>query len=250
MMNPAEFANIAESEANFWWYRGMRQIMFRMLDPVASGRAFHAVLEAGCGTGHFARELQRRYGWRMFPLDLGMEGLAYGRTYGLTRMTQADIRALPYRSGSFDAVVSMDVIVHLPRGEESQPLGEFARVLRPRGLLALRASALDMLRSNHSVHAMERQRFTRGRLVAEVEKAGLRVRRCTYVNSLLLPVAFTKFRIVEPLLGGDPDSGVKPVSRWLDTALYTPLAAEAAWVGAGFGFPAGQSLVVLAEKPD
>ena len=32
MMNPAEFANIAQSEGDFWWYRGMREILFRMLD--------------------------------------------------------------------------------------------------------------------------------------------------------------------------------------------------------------------------
>src|SRR2546426_5085286 len=29
MMNPAEFANIARAEQDFWWYRGMRQILFR-----------------------------------------------------------------------------------------------------------------------------------------------------------------------------------------------------------------------------
>ena len=32
-MNPAEFANIRQSEESFWWYRGMREILFGMLDP-------------------------------------------------------------------------------------------------------------------------------------------------------------------------------------------------------------------------
>ena len=32
-MNPAEFANIAKSEKHFWWYRGMRTILFRLVDP-------------------------------------------------------------------------------------------------------------------------------------------------------------------------------------------------------------------------
>ena len=35
MMNPAEFANIANSEEHFWWYRGMREIMFRLKFPNA-----------------------------------------------------------------------------------------------------------------------------------------------------------------------------------------------------------------------
>ena len=248
MMNPAEFANIAESEANFWWYRGMREIMFGLLDPLARRRPFGPALEAGCGTGHFARELERRYGWRMHSLDLGMEGLRYARGYGLDRLVQADIRALPYRERAFDAVVSMDVIVHLPRGEEALPLGEFARVLRPGGLLVLRVSALDFLRSRHSEHAMERQRFTRARLAAAVRAQGFSIERVTYANALLMPVALAKFRLWEPLTGQAAGSGVKPVAPWLDALLHAPLAAEARWIGAGLGFPAGQSLILIANR--
>lgn len=248
MMNPAEFANIAESEANFWWYSGMRQIMFALLDPVARQERLGPVLEAGCGTGHFSRELGRRYGWRMHSLDLAMEGLQYGRTYGLDAMVQADICSLPYRTGAFDGVVCMDVIVHLERGRERQPLEEFARVLRPGGLLALRVSALDILRSHHSQHAMERQRFTRERLEEAVGAAGLDVLRVSYANAFLLPVALFKFRVWEPLTGAQLDSGVKPVPGWLNRVLHAPLELESRWLGRGGSFPAGQSLVLLARR--
>ena len=50
----------------------------------------------------------------MFPVDLGWEGLNFARSMGLGRLTQADIARLPFESDSFDAVVSMDVIVHFP----------------------------------------------------------------------------------------------------------------------------------------
>jgi SAM-dependent methyltransferase len=248
MMNPAEFANIAKAENDFWWYRGQRRIMFGLLDPVAERRKFQRVLEAGAGTGHFAKELEQRYGWPMYPLDLGWEGLEYAKTLGVGRLAQGDIRTLPYRDGAFDAVVSMDVIVHLPRGEESKPLGEFHRVMAPGGFLALRASALDILRSHHSEFAMERQRFTRARLIGAAEAAGFRVLRCTYANSLLLPVALMKFRVIEPLFGGEPSSGVEPVAAWLDRLLYAPLAVESKLIPAGVDLPLGQSLILLAER--
>ena len=248
MMNPAEFANIAESEQNFWWYRGMRRITFAVLDPVVRGRSIRNVLEAGCGTGHFSVQLAQRYGWRMHSLDLGWEGLDFGKKLGAPRMVQADICRLPYRGESFDAVVSMDVIVHLPRGREEEPLAEFARVLQPGGLLVLRVSALDILRSNHSAWAEERQRFTRGRIVEQVRRQGLNVLRATYANSLLTPVALAKFRIWEPLSKAPPTSGVEPVAPWLNSLLYFPLTLEAAWLGAGGGFPLGQSILLLAEK--
>jgi ubiquinone/menaquinone biosynthesis C-methylase UbiE len=237
MMNAAEFANIAKAENAFWWYRGMRQIMFGLLDQTARERKFRRVAEIGAGTGHFALALQERYGWPMFPLDLGWEGLEYGKTLGVDRMVQADMCQLPYRAEAFDAVVSMDVIVHLPRGKEDEPMAEFARVLPRGGFLALRVSALDIL-----------QRFSKSRLLALAERHGFRVLRCSYANSLLMPVALFKFRVVEPLFGGEPESGVQPVAPWLDRLLYAPLAAEAKLLYSGVTLPLGQSLILLAEK--
>ena len=247
-MNPAEFANIAASEQDFWWYRGMRAILFRLLDPIARSGRFERVLEAGCGTGHLSTVFAERYRWTMFPLDLGSEGLSYARNMGVGRLTQGDIRALPFPDGAFDAVLSMDVIVHLERGREEEAIAEFARVLKPGGLLVLRASALDVLRSRHSEFAHERQRFTRARLTDAVTSRGFRVERITYLNSLLMPVALFKFRVWEPLTGAQPQSGVQSVAPWLDRLLYLPLRVEAGWIGRGGSFPAGQSLVLVGRK--
>ncbi len=133
------------------------------------------------------------------PLDLGREGLEYARGYGLQRLVQGDIMALPCAGEAFDALVSMDVLVHLRRGEEGQALSEFARVLKPGGLLVLRVAAFDALRSRHSEFVAERQRFTRAGLVRSAAVAGFEVERATYVNSLLTPVALLKFRVWEPL---------------------------------------------------
>lgn len=249
MMNPAEFANIAAIEENFWWFRGMRKILFRLLDPLAAKEKLDLVLEAGCGTGHLSREMSQRYQWRMVPVDLAAEGLAYGRSLGVASMTQADIAHLPFADRSFDAVLSMDVLVHFPRGAEGQPFSEFLRVLKPGGLLVMRVSALDILRSRHSQFAHERQRFSKTRLRQMAVEHGLDVMRLSYLNSLLSPVAFAKFRLYEPWLSSPVESGVQPVSPWLDKLLYLPLALEAEWLGAGLNFPVGQSLLMIARKP-
>jgi SAM-dependent methyltransferase len=249
-MNPAEFANIAKCERDFWWYRGMRSIFLRLLDRHLAGRKVHSVLEAGCGTGYFSSLLQNERHWPVVPMDISPEGLLYARQMGVERVVQGDTTELPFAPNTFDLVLSLDVLVHLPRGEEQRAASELARVLAPRGLLAVRAAALDSLRSSHSRFVMEHQRFTRRRLVEIFRKAGLRVRRCTYANSLLLPVAFVKFRLWEPLVGERAVSGIEPVSPWLDQLLGAPLALEAAWIGAGGGLPIGQSLLLIAEKVD
>jgi len=248
MMNPAEFEFLAAAERDFWWFRGMRRILFDLLDPWLEGRKLERVLEAGCGTAYFASLLEARYGWRLFPVDLAREGLEYGRRAGVARLAQADISRLPFANESFDAVFSMDVLVHFPPGQEAGALKELARVLAPRGLLVLRTAALNILRSRHSEFTGERQRFTRSRLKAAVERHRIRVLRLTYANSLLLPVALAKFRVWEPLLAKPPASGLTPLPRWLDRALEVPLRVESVLLRAGVNLPAGQSLILVGEK--
>ena len=247
-MNPAEFANIRQSEEHFWWYRGMRTILFRMLAPYLVNRRIQCALEAGCGTGYFSQLLQGEHRWPVVPLDYSIDGLHYARELGVHDPVQGDIRALPFATAAFDIMLSLDVIVHLQRGEEHLAAREFARVVKPGGLVVVRTSALNILRSNHGAHAHERQRFTRGRLTALFADAGIRSLRCSYANSLLMPVALAKFRIWEPLTRTPAASGVQPVAPWLDNLLHTALAVEAGWLGSGYNLALGQSLIFIGEK--
>ena len=247
-MNPAEFANIARCERDLWWYRGMRKILFGALDPWMTGRKLQRVLEVGCGTGYLSQLMQNERGWPVVPVDYSREGLAYARRMGVRRPVQADVRALPFASRAFDLVLAIDMLAHLPRGEEQDAARELARVVAPGGLLVVRASAFDFLRSRHSEFVLERQRFTRARLNALLSGAGFRILRSTYANSLLVPVAAAKFRVWEPLSRAPAHSGVEPVAPWLDRVLHAPLALEAKWIGAGRNLPVGQSLVWIGER--
>jgi SAM-dependent methyltransferase len=247
-MNPAEFGYIAAAEERMWWFRGMRAILYALLDPLAGDGGFGRVLEAGCGTGTNARALHGRYGWEITALDLAAEGLAHARRAGTARLVQANATALPFAAGSFGLVLSLDVLAHLERGEEREALREFARVLRPGGWVVVRCSALDALRSRHSEFVNERQRFTKRRLTQSLEACGFAVRRATYANSLLLPVAWAKFRLWEPWTRAAADSGVQVPSEWLNGALRTPLAVEAALIRRGINWPLGQTVIALAQR--
>ena len=246
-MNPAEFANIAKVEQEMWWFRGMNRILFRILRDYA-GPEIRNVVEGGCGTGYLSTLLARQFGWRMTAVDLSELGCGYARGLGLEHVAQADVSKMPFKDAAFDALVSMDVLVHFPRGEERGAIREFVRVVRPGGLFAIRVSALDALHSRHSDFAHERQRFTKTRLLAEARAAGIDVLRCTYLNSLLLPVSFTRFRIWEPLTRQQPASGVHEYGPVLDKLLGLPLNLEEKWLGAGLNFPLGQSLLLIGRK--
>jgi hypothetical protein len=144
--------------------------------------------------------------------------------------------------------MSFDVLQQFSAGEEKLALAELARVVEPGGMLVLRVSAFEALHSRHSEFVCEQQRFTRPQLTQLVERAGFRVLRTTYANTLLSPIAWAKFRLIEPLQSKHTESGIQPEPRWLDSILYSALAAETAWLRAGFALPFGQSLLLAAER--
>lgn len=248
-MNPAEFQHLAAAEERMWWFRGMREIFHsiaaRHLPP-----GIRDVLDAGCGTGANAEWMTRRFGWRVTGLDCAEAGLQFARArHGLAALIRGDIRALPFRDGSFDLITCFDVFVHLEPGEERRALVELARCLRGGGWLFVRAAAFRWLRSRHSEFVGEKQRFRLPQLVEAAGQAGLEPRCSTYANSLLLPVALAKFRVVEPLLRAPAASGVHLGPAWLERALGAALELEARWIGRGGRFRIGQSAVLLARKP-
>lgn len=248
-MNPSEFENLLREEDNFWWFRGMdasvEAVMLRHFRPEPR----HRILDAGCGTGRSSVRLREAFGSVVDSLDLDHRGLSLARAKGQPRVVQADIRRLPLRDSSYDAVLNLDALPHMAPGEEQLPIREYFRVLRPGGWLVLRTAAFSFLRSRHSLFVHERQRFRRPQLLRLGLEAGFETHYCGYANSLLLPVAVAKFRLWEPLTGAKPSSGVQSVPSFLNEMLASVLRLETAWLARGGRFPAGQSLIWIAQRP-
>lgn len=248
-MKPEELHNIFRTEEQFWWYEGMRALTRAMLGPYMTRQ--HAIgLDAGCGTGFNAQTIEDAFGIKMFGLDLAPLGIQYARRRGFTRSLAGSTLSLPFPDNSFDFVSSIDVLPVLPAGGDRQAIREFARVLRPGGLLYLRSAAFRILRSRHSQFVSEGQRYRGPQILKMIKEAGLRTLRESYANSFLTPVALFKFRIWEPLMNAPPKSGVGEMPPpWLNRTLSVALGLEAKLLQAGFRFPFGQSWMAIAQKP-
>jgi 2-polyprenyl-3-methyl-5-hydroxy-6-metoxy-1,4-benzoquinol methylase len=92
------------------------------------------LLDAGCGTGWFSLRATQR-GAKVTSIDVGLNLLEQVSSKCSTRRMVGDICHLGFADGSFDIVVSSEVIEHVP--EPRKAVAELARVLKPGGLLAL-----------------------------------------------------------------------------------------------------------------
>ena len=127
------FANRSHPE-----FREDRDLYRRLAKLAPPGRG----LDAGCGAGALEMSYLAQLGFEMFGLDAVAENIQVARSLHpefAGRLRVADIQApLPFDSSSFEVVLCNAVIQHVPRDIVfDRVLPEFARVLRPGGVLQL-----------------------------------------------------------------------------------------------------------------
>lgn len=96
-----------------------------------------SVLDFGCGNGRHLTFLALD-GWDVTGCDVSSEavGLAAAALADVHQERRVDVlaRELPYRTGSFDIVLSHGVFDHIPQSERVHWTHEVVRALKPRGL--------------------------------------------------------------------------------------------------------------------
>jgi len=78
---------------------------------------------------------------------------------------------LPFRDGSFDAVLALEILEHVEEDEEM--LGEIGRILRPGGIAVISVPLHMSLWSAVDDHCHHVRRYEPGELVGRIERAGL-----------------------------------------------------------------------------
>lgn len=101
------------------------------------------VLDAGCGPG-VDTEWFAAAGLEALGLDITGPFLREARTaVPSAQFVQGDMRHLPVRDGSMEGIWSSAAFLHLPRSAAASTLAEFARVIRPGGVLLLSVMARE-----------------------------------------------------------------------------------------------------------
>ncbi len=242
-MDKEQYEILYRVEESHWWYLGMRKIVDSLLNQYLDPARAVRILDAGCGTGGTMQHL-RRFG-PVFGVDMAEDALDRCCCRDFSCLARGSVEQLPFIDSSFDLLVSFDVIYHRAVRDDALALKEFHRVLSPGGLIVLRVPAYNWLRGAHDVAVHTGRRYSRGELGRKLRDAGFQLRKLTYVNTLLFPLAAMK-RLVEGtrhFLRPDLDLPHPLLNR----ALLGVLNLESYLLPA-VSFPWGLSVVAVAEK--
>jgi ubiquinone/menaquinone biosynthesis C-methylase UbiE len=246
-MSPEEHDIMRAVEDHYWWYQALRR---HVAETIAPPSPHFSLLDAGCGTGGMLMAVRQK-----FPqADLtGIDRSEHALELTATRQTGsklqvASVQELPFAAGSFDVVLSIDVLSAIGI-DDSLALHEAHRVLRPGGRLILNLAALEFLKGAHDRAVNTDRRYTRQQLRALLEGAHFQVERLSYWNATFTPpIALVRWlsrarsRENEP-----PRSDFRALPPFLNSAFRAVAALELS-ASRHVSLPFGTSLFAVARK--
>lgn len=242
-MQTDEYRKLAETEDRMWYFHALNRRLAHWLGrllPAGPAR----VLDAGCGTGGLIKALRRaNAAWRVSGLDFMPLACALARQRTGMEIVEGSITALPFGRAEFDAVVSADVVCQVEDG--GLALREFARVVRPGGVVLVNVPAYRWLWSYHDDACQTKHRYTRTELAALFRAAGLEPVHAGYANLLPLPLIAARRKLFPP---ARPTSDVRAYPAPVEAVFAGMAALEHAWTKRGAPLPAGSSVFVAGVK--
>jgi SAM-dependent methyltransferase len=248
LMYPDEYRIMFEIEDDYWWYRGLRELIKSLLARyLPAGSSQPMILDVGCGTGANLKLLQS-YG-NAIGVDISEKAIGFCRARGIpeSRTFLASAVDLPFPASRFDLAVSFEVLCNLK--DDAAAFREIARVLKPGAPFIVGLPAYQWLWSMHDVAVGHERRYDAREVREKLSQAGFTVERVTYANTILFPpiaaVRLLGRRAKEIPTGVHSDLVPLPgIINGLLTALFVTEMRTAARVNLPFGI----TLIAIARK--
>jgi ubiquinone/menaquinone biosynthesis C-methylase UbiE len=160
-------------------------------------------------------------------IDISSFALQFCRQRGAHELSIASATEVPFPSAYFDLIICIDTIQHLtPAGADLVAVKEFARLLRPGGLLYLRTNSARGHKPLVGADPDQYRRYHLTDLEKMVDQAGMQLVRATYLNALpgfwgmLREYAQTGPRKVKAIGPGLSIQVYPPEKAWMNQAIH------------------------------
>ncbi|NLS92065.1 MAG: class I SAM-dependent methyltransferase [Planctomycetaceae bacterium] len=253
VMHDGEYRIMAEVEAEHWWYRGLRDLIARLLAVHGyTARSELRVLDAGCGTGENLRMLggllQTAYLGGFDPSPTALD-YARGKAPGAD-VYPSDVCDPVFHADRYDLVISCDVLYLTGFDAAREGMRQIVERMEPGGLVMINLPAYQWLFSRHDVAVGTRQRFTARQVGRFLESVGLKVDLLTYRLCALFP-AVVLARLPSMLIApraGEVRSDLASTNPWTGRCLTRILSWENRLILRGVRFPWGSSVFAVARR--
>ncbi|MBL8841612.1 MAG: class I SAM-dependent methyltransferase [Planctomycetes bacterium] len=226
-MEAAEFDKILEVEEANWWYRARRALVAKWLAKRRAqvGRPLE-ILDIACAAGMSFRHFSAFGNLR--GVDISAETIRLCKGRGIDRIVQCDAMKLPFKAGSFDVVLALDALEHLP--DDAAGIAEMRRVARDDAQLIVTVPAFQSLWSPHDVAFHHFRRYSRPELRRKLAAGGLAVDKLSYYSTAVFPPVFAlrKLRRATASDGAATSDFFLSLPRPLEALLYAVMRAEIA----------------------
>jgi SAM-dependent methyltransferase len=248
-MNVGEYERMYRLEDSYWWFVGRHRLVESLMRDFygAPGNSSSAlnILDIGCGTGAMSARLQK---WGdIASADFSPLALKYSLRRGLKHLVGADAMKLPFRSNSFDTLVAMDMLEHLP--DDAAALCEFHRVLKPGGRVIATIPANPALWSEHDVALMHYRRYLRPQVATRFIAAGFRIEKLSHTMMLLYPLVKLQRLRNAGKPPHDPPQAAMPIFPAPINSVLTGIVTMENSFARRFNFPIGVTILCIAGKP-
>ncbi|MDO8430335.1 MAG: class I SAM-dependent methyltransferase [bacterium] len=232
-------------EEDFWWFLGMRKISEIFLRNYIMPSVDNKILDAGCGGGGKFKMLSQ-YG-KVYGIDISQEALKYSRLRNIAEVSYGSVEKIPMGNNEFNLVNCNDVLYHSEVGNDVLAMQEFARVLKPGGILFIREAAYDWLRGHNDKVVWVKHRYSKREIISKLEANGFEILRISYVNCFLFPIALI-VRLFERAINRNdiPEDIYNP--PFLLNSLFTRILNAEATVLSFMNLPFGLSIACVARK--
>lgn len=242
-MDPKAYRDMAETEARHWWFAGRRANLTAILATLSLPN--HArILEIGAGTGGNLDMLARFGTVTALEMDAPARALAYEKTGGHYRILAGSCPDdLPFAEETFDLICLLDSLEHIEA--DAATLRAVRALLTPSGKVIVTVPAHPWLWSAHDVFLHHKRRYRRDGLRALCEATGFTVRRLSYFNFFLFPLAVAA-RMKDQFLKSSVASGAGLPAAPINALFRTVFATER-FLLPHMNLPAGVSLLAVLE---